>query len=131
MLVSDDYKELAREANDLRNDLTRHSHAAKFAAGANKTAIDDLKQRVEKVEERLHELEKREAVNEERVQGLMDARKEHTGKISTLEKNEAKDIAGTEKKKAQWGLYSAVAVAVLSGLASLAVQLLKMLGGGD
>ena len=127
----DTYKELAKEANELRNDLTKQSQAAQFAAKANKAAIDELKERVGKVEDRVHEMEKREAVNDERVKNLLETRKDHTGKIQSLTINDAKDEKETEKTKAKWGLYGAVAVAVLSGLASLLVQLLKMLGGGD
>lgn len=131
MSDADLYKDLARETNDLRNDLTRHGHAAKFATSANKAAIDDMKDRQSKLEERIRDLEKKEAVNSDRIDDLRESKKEHTGKIQTLTVNDAKDVVKSEKTKAQWGLYAAVAVAVVSALASLAVQLLKMLGGGE
>ena len=121
------YKELARETNELRNDLTRHSHAAKFAASANKAAIEELKVKQVRLEERIRELERREAVNADRIEELRVAKKEHTGKIATLTVNDARDIASTEKTKAQWALYAAVAAALVSGIASLLVQLIKVL----
>jgi len=129
MSENETYKDMARETNELRNDLTRHSHAAKFATSANKSAIEDLRSEQAKLEERVRELEKREAVSSDRIEELREAKREHTGKIQTLTVNDAKDTSGTEKAKAKWGLYAGVAVAVVSGLASLLAQLLKMLVG--
>lgn len=131
MSDSELYKEIAREANDLRSDLTRHSHAARFAASANKAAVEDLKSKQLKLEERLRDLERREAVNADRIGDLRDAKREHTGKIQTLSINDARDDKVAEKTKAAWRLYGMVAVAVVSAVGSLILQLLKMLGGGE
>lgn len=125
-----DYNEVARELNELRNDLTRHSHAAKFAAGANKAAIEDLKRRIEAMDAMLRGLKEREAADAVRLQNLEETRKEHTGRIETLRVNEARDLAGSQRSAAKWGLYGAIAVAVISGVASLALQLMKASVGG-
>jgi phosphate-selective porin len=67
-------------------------------------------------------------VLEVQVKELLDARKDHTGQITALKVNEARELAGVEKSKARWGLYAAIATGVLSGVASILIQLIKWLG---
>lgn len=133
MANAEDYKEIARELNVLRDDLARSATASKFTASANKSAIDEQKARLGRLEERLRVLEAIGPKTDHRLVQLEDRDKEHTGKIRTFEINGAKDEKDVEIKKVQadifkskWAFYGIVASAVAPGLIALILQLLGL-----
>jgi SMC interacting uncharacterized protein involved in chromosome segregation len=134
---ADDYKELAREVNGLRNDLAKSAAAGKFTASANRASIEEVKTAQAKLEHRLRVLEGTAPTIELRLSQLEETDKEHTGKIRTIEVETAKDSGAIEVAKTkeeektkridkQWGVYAAIATALITGILNL---LMHIFGG--
>lgn len=123
------YKELTRELNALSNDMVRGLGAIKFLAESNKDNIAELKselrRRLESVERLIKELEKQEAANQVRLEALQEARRDHTGQLSTLTKTEGALKLKAETAAGRWGLW----VAIIGGLLGIASAIINALMG--
>lgn len=129
-----DYKEIARELNNLRHDLARSAAAGKFTASANKGAIEELKAQVIKLERRLRTLESVTPTVELRLLRLEEKDKEHTGKIQTFEVTKAesmgvleviktKEEEETKRAHKRWALYATVITSLITSVFNLLMHL--------
>lgn len=132
-----------REINKLGRDLAKGLAGLRFITNHNSERLGRLEQmdvinkvtvmevHVEGVRNHINKsanVPERLIVLEVQVRELLDAHKDHTGQITALKVNEARELAGVEKSKARWGLYAAIGTGVLSGVASILIQLIKWLG---
>lgn len=130
------YKELSRELNSLSGDLAKGLGALRYATESNRGDIEELKSdmrsRLDRIQDKLVELEKIGAANEVRLKTLEESRRDHTGKIDTLSQDGARGAAVIEHEKGEskgrWALYTALATGALALIAQI-VQAVLSSGG--
>lgn len=123
------YKELTRELNALSSDVVKGLGAIKFLAESNKDDIAELKselrRRLEALDRLVKELEKQEAANAVRLQALEEARRDHTGQLSTLTKAEGALKLQAETTGGRWAFW----VAIIGGAAGVVSAIINALMG--
>jgi hypothetical protein len=136
--VTTELKDLERELRVLSQDLAKGLAGLRFMSDANTARVKRLEgigaeakfasigERLKNVEV-LRDLGTRLAVVESMLDDLRANHRENTGKIQAIQLGDAKESAGVEKTKAKWGTITAIAVAVISGIASLVIQLMQTL----
>lgn len=126
------YKELSREMNSLSTDLAKGLGALRYATETNRGAVEDLKSDMRRFQETLVKLEKVAAAYEERLKGLDETRREHTGKIDILSQEGARGAAVIEHEKdnnkGRWGLYAALGTGSLALVAQIVQAILNQVG---
>jgi len=121
------YIQLSKEIAELDKDLTRGLASVGYMAKANKGDLDRLIERVEKLEEELQAVRRREAANGVRLHTLEDAKKDHTGKFETISSQgfhvavENKK-ARTESMKARLAFWGPIALLIIANVISLALH---------
>lgn len=132
--------EVHRELRQLSRDLAKGLSAVRFMVEANTARIKKLERlgaegKLAALEERLRVLDDLRDVParllaiETQMDGLKETDREQTGKIRTLEIGDARGHKELEKSRIRWGAVVSIGVAVMSGVGSLVIQLIRMLAG--
>ena len=126
-----DIKELRRDVGDVKNDLAKGIGAVSYMTESNEKEISEAKREraalLRDVQDFRLTMEAR-LVKLEVVQGNSEeSRREHTGRVRTLELDDARDEAGGKKSAAKWGTVGVVVAAGISGFASLAIHVFERL----
>lgn len=124
------YIQLSKELAEIDKDLTTGLASVGYMNKANKESIKELQNRIAYVEQQLKQAEVIQAALRVRLDKLEDKDKEHTGKIRTIEIQDAKKDTEVYKisrddMKTRLSFWGPIVVAIATGLISIIMQLIE------
>jgi len=123
----EDYKELAKEVNQLRSDLTLAVASLNMLLEQNDRTIGEVRAAVTAVSTSVHENEKKLTLLMHRIDTQERNSEKDTTKVRALELSAAGEVAGVQRDSAKYRTLATVVVAVIAAFAGFITTLINLL----